>query len=136
VSFSVKKFKEWYADLAKNSSYTARSYEWTTNSKYLIEAARWGYSEAERSAENAYNEGEANGKIIGYDLAVAEMCPDAVTPLKQLPAWKQGFTAAQNEFTRLLEAERRSIRVRAYLTKTQRQLLWLEIDKLEEKAKK
>jgi hypothetical protein len=34
----------------------------------------------------------------------------------------------------LLAAENRSIRVRAYLTKTQRQLLWLEIQKLNEKV--
>ena len=31
--------------------------------------ARWGYAEANRNADDA----EANGKIIGYDLAVAEL---------------------------------------------------------------
>ena len=61
VSFSEKKFKEWWSS--------------QMNRKPLAydpcpeDFARWGYAEANRNADDA----EANGKIIGYDLAVAEL---------------------------------------------------------------
>ena len=61
VSFPEKKFKEWWSS--------------QMNRKPLAydpcpeDFARWGYAEANRNADDA----EANGKIIGYDLAVAEL---------------------------------------------------------------
>ena len=61
VSFPEKKFKEWWSS--------------QMNRKPLAydpcpeDFARWGYAEANRNADDA----EANGKVIGYDLAVAEL---------------------------------------------------------------
>ena len=61
MSFSEKKFKEWWSS--------------QMNRKPLAydpcpeDFARWGYAEANRNADDA----EANGKVIGYDLAVAEL---------------------------------------------------------------
>ena len=63
VSFSEKKFNEW---INERVNFFDKMYGLPAD---LERAARWGYEEANRNADDA----EANGKIIGYDLAVAEL---------------------------------------------------------------
>ena len=71
VSFSEKKFNEEFEARILKRFPSLKSAIAAYPDRYRLElrAARWGYSEANRNADDA----EANGKIIGYDLAVAEL---------------------------------------------------------------